>query len=37
MFCLPKTAWPPTFAEPNYYWASQKKIKAILADMGLGK
>lgn len=25
------------FAEPNYYWASQKKIKAILADLGLAK
>jgi peroxiredoxin len=25
------------FAEPNYYWASQKKIKAVLQDLGLGK
>lgn len=25
------------FAEPNYYWASQKKIKNILAGMGIGK
>lgn len=25
------------FAEPNYYWASQKKIKAILGDLGLAK
>lgn len=25
------------FAEPNYYWASQNKIKSILAGMGIGK
>ena len=25
------------FAEPNYYWASQKKIKGILAAQGIGK
>lgn len=25
------------FAEPNYYWASQNKIKGILASMGIGK
>jgi peroxiredoxin len=25
------------FAEPNYYWASQKKIKAVLAGLGIGK
>ncbi|MBI5441176.1 MAG: TlpA family protein disulfide reductase [Deltaproteobacteria bacterium] len=24
------------FAEPNYYWASQKKIKAVLAGLGIG-
>ena len=23
------------FAEPNYYWASQKKIKAILSNLGV--
>lgn len=23
------------FAEPNYYWASQKKFRAVLADLGL--
>ena len=25
------------FAEPNYYWASQKKIKNVLAGLGIGK
>jgi peroxiredoxin len=25
------------FAEPNYYWASQKKIKNVLAEMGIGR
>lgn len=25
------------FAEPNYYWASQNKIKGILAGLGIGK
>jgi peroxiredoxin len=25
------------FAEPNYYWASQKKFRAILAEMGVAK
>ena len=25
------------FAEPNYYWASQKKIKNLLAGVGIGK
>lgn len=25
------------FAEPNYYWASQAKIKGILAKLGIGK
>ncbi|MHB8767169.1 MAG: peroxiredoxin family protein [Deferrisomatales bacterium] len=24
------------FAEPNYYWASQKKIKAVLGELGVG-
>jgi peroxiredoxin len=28
-----KVVW----AEPNYYWASQKKIRNVLADMGIGK
>jgi len=23
------------FAEPNYYWASQKRFRAVLADLGL--
>lgn len=25
------------FAEPNYYWASQKKIKTILLELGVSK
>lgn len=24
------------FAEPNYYWASQKKIRSVLAGLGIG-
>lgn len=24
------------FVEPNYYWASQKKIKAVLKELGVG-
>jgi peroxiredoxin len=24
------------FVEPNYYWASQKKIKAVLQELGVG-
>ena len=25
------------FVEPNYYWASQKKIKGVLQELGVGK
>jgi len=25
------------FAEPNYYWASQKKIRKVLEDLGVGR
>jgi len=25
------------FSEPNYYWASQTKIKAVLQELGVGK
>ncbi len=25
------------FAEPNYYWASQKKIRKVLEDLGVAK
>ena len=25
------------FVEPNYYWASQKKIKAVLQELGVAK
>ncbi len=25
------------FAEPNYYWASQKKIRKVLDELGIGR